>query len=36
MKEKTLEIIFGISLILLIALIVVSLGSDILRLVGIF
>lgn len=36
MKEKTLEIIFGISLVLLIALIIISLGSDILRLVGIF
>ena len=36
MKEKTLEIIFGISLVLLIALIIISLGSDILRLVGVF
>ena len=36
LKDKTLEVLFGISLVLLLLLIVVSLGSDVLRLIGIF
>ena len=36
LKDKTLEVLFGVSLVLLILLIVVSLGSDVLRLIGIF
>ena len=36
LKDKTVEVLFGISLVLLVILLLVSIGSDILRLVGIF
>ena len=36
LKDKTVEVLFGISLVLLVILLLISIGSDILRLVGIF
>lgn len=36
LKDKTVEVLFGISLVLLVILLLISVGSDILRLVGIF
>ena len=36
LKDKTVEVLFGISLVLHVILLLISIGSDILRLVGIF
>lgn len=36
LKDKTVEVLFGISLVLLVILLLISIGSDILRLVGFF